>query len=102
MTRAAQSQAARIANVNVVDADWAERVRKRIICIELIKASDLYLTPWSASTQEPIPTTPDPYDRSKSKRVWERGIQKWKKELQIHRREVADPQINDPIPVVLQ
>ena len=82
---AAQAQAAREARiVNVNDAEWEERLRKRIICIELIKASGLYRTPWSASTQEPIPTTPNPYDREKTKRQWESSIQTWKKQLRIH------------------
>ena len=82
---AVQVQAARIADVNVDDAEWEKRLRKRIICIELVKASSLYLTPWSANTQEPIPTTPNPRDREKSKRQWESSIQTWKKKLLIHR-----------------
>ena len=87
----AAAQAARIANINADDTEWAERLQKRIICIQLVKESAYYRQPWTANVDFPVPTTPNPYDRSKPKRQWEADIQDWKRKLQIHRRAVADP-----------
>ena len=75
MTRRAKAQ------VNANEAEWKARLRKRISYIELVKESSLYRTPWSASMQEPVPTTPDPYDRKKSKRQWEADTATWRHEL---------------------
>ena len=98
-TRAARHQTGtkeRRDSINDDDAEWKERLQKRIVCIELIKESGNYRTPWKANTREPIPTTPNPYDRERSKRQWESNVLTWKKKLMIHKQELADPQIDEP------
>ena len=87
----AAAQAARIANINADDTKWAERVRKRIIYIQWVKESAYYRQPWTANVDFPVPTTPNPYDRSKSKRQWEANCRSTDEQSPTHAFMVKTP-----------
>lgn len=72
---------------------WAHRFKKRKICVENIKARSEFrysevverrqqlLQSSSAPALVPCPRTPDPNDRSVTKRGWEHAIIAWKDDL---------------------
>ena len=55
---------------------------KRLRIIEILKDSDTYRESRArASSEEPAPATPDPTDRSISKRSWDKAVFAWKRAL---------------------
>ncbi len=88
MSRAAATKSSRTINEN--DADWQRRLRHRREGVAAVKRSsdyryasavqDLRLL-LSPRTGDEMPPTPDPHDRSTSKRSWEASMQRWKRQL---------------------
>lgn len=72
---------------------WEHRIRKRVVCVERIKAQPEFRysevverrqqvqKSHSSPSLLPSPRTPDPNDRSVSKRGWEEAIIAWKDAL---------------------
>ena len=61
--------------------EWVRRTAHRAAVLAAVKRGANYL----AATQDPTfprPQTPDPTDRTVSKRRWERGVQQWRKDLE--------------------
>ena len=73
--------------VNYDDKQWEARLQKRLHSVALVQQSDLYLavSQWFCTVLPDadilLPETPDPHNRSLSKRTWEDGLHKWKHRL---------------------
>lgn len=52
---------------------WERRIKKRLEGLDNLKNSDCYKNNQDISKSQ-RPTSPDPYDRTASKRAWEKGI----------------------------
>lgn len=90
-----------IAETGDAEGDWERRTKKRAICVERIKAqTELNYSAVLESrrrhrvaslppTTEPSPRTPDPMDRSISKRRWEDAIVAWKDSLRLFSEQQA-------------
>ena len=78
---------------NADDAEWAARLRKRLLIVQTIKQTAEYQSPWRVSGV-PLPVTPDYRDRSCSKRKWEGKVHFWRLEIQKH-RQVSKPPLSD-------
>jgi len=67
------------------EEDWQRRTDKRSLAVATIKASPEYQLYVSNRDHEtisvPAPVTPDPDDRSVSKRSWEAGVMRWRSTL---------------------
>ena len=82
----ASPHAARRAGVEVNQdkQEWEQRVERRTYAVSLMKNTDLYrLASMVAAIEgdDGAPRTPDPRDRSTSKRVWEAKVWKWKADM---------------------
>lgn len=87
-TRASHQQELRQANVNTSQDEWERRVEKRLSAVAMIKNSSEYQKmlerhcsaerSGTASTLMNLPKTPDPTDRTISKRTWETQLQLWR------------------------
>ena len=87
-TQAALQQELRQANVNSSHDEWERRVEKRLAAVAMIKNSPEYHKmiqrrgsaerSGTASTLSNMPKTPEPTDRTISKRAWETQLQLWR------------------------
>merc|ERR1712039_379949 len=71
----------------VAEEDWQRRIQHRSAAVHYIKSTATYQKLAVAREQglaeaATRPRTPDPTDRSVSKRDWEKSVQKWRSELQ--------------------
>ena len=65
---------------------WERRLAKRTDTVNMMKELEVYRLMTSVSEAHPdavgeVPRTPDPRDRSLSKRQWEDKVFKWKKDM---------------------
>lgn len=69
--------------LNADETVWRRRCETRHQGIVLMKTNDLYFQAMWAAHEKNIarPRTPDPFDRSTSKREWEKNMMIWRKEL---------------------
>ena len=66
-------------HINEDDRIWRRRLAKRCAGVQSVKASPEY------STCDPRPATPDPSDRTASKRLWERRMQDFRRGVRNQR-----------------
>ena len=59
---------------------WERRLAKRRDCVNRMKQLEVYRL-MSEADDGGAPRTPDPRDRSLSKRHWEATVAKWKKDM---------------------
>jgi hypothetical protein len=73
------------------EEEWQRRATKRTAAVEQIKSSAEYkafkMHHARTPSATPAPRTPDPTDRTISKRAWESGVMKWRTEI----RATGDP-----------
>ena len=67
------------ARPNLCDREWQRRLEKRTTAVQIVKMRPLYVQ--ALGTPGARPLTPDPGDRSCSKRTWEHRYVEWKKAL---------------------
>ena len=72
-----RSRSAVGANEESNEEDWQRRLAHRAAGVAAVKRSADYLSV-TADPNVARPTTPDPTDRTLSKRTWERGVQLWR------------------------
>jgi hypothetical protein len=79
------------APLNSDDAAWARRQDKRWAAISAVKKSSTYvellvMTSTTNDDDEEIlrPMTPDPRDRSRSKRTWEKSVMSWRRSISLN------------------
>ena len=78
----AETMRAHLDKMEVSEQEWQRRHTKRLFQIELTKSSPWY-DPMTFLRMQPgvygnAPRTPDPYDRTISKRGWERECKHWR------------------------
>jgi hypothetical protein len=83
------AQELRKSNVNICSDDWERRVAKRLSAVASVKNSAEYQemrarrrsmqVSGTSSTLANLPDTPQPTDRTISKREWEKKIQDWRR-----------------------
>lgn len=62
----------------VTEADWQRRLSHRRAGVSYVKSTWEYKTSAANSSRPP---TPNPADRNVSKRMWEKAIQTWRRDL---------------------
>jgi hypothetical protein len=69
--------------LNADETVWRRRCETRHQGVVHMKTNDLYFQAMWAAHEKNIarPRTPDPFDRSTSKREWEKDMMRWRKEL---------------------
>lgn len=67
------------------EVEWERRTRKRCNAVAHVKKTPDYIEVMSRGL---LVQVPDPFDRSVSKRQWERSVQVWRNTL----RDLARPQ----------
>merc|ERR1719210_2251032 len=65
------------------EEDWLRRIEKRKAAVMVVKASQEYKVHRESASQKellglPVPRTPDPTDRTVSKRRWEEEVRLWR------------------------
>lgn len=60
------------------EEEWQHRIKKRHLAVSLVRASPEYQAAKAANALEEAPRTPDPQDRTVSKRRWEEEVRTWK------------------------
>ena len=63
----------------ITEADWQRRVSHRCATVRYVKSTWEYKASAANSSR---PSTPNPEDRDVSKRVWEKSIKTWRRDLQ--------------------
>merc|ERR1712187_230780 len=69
------------------EEDWKRRIEHRTAAVEYIKTTNQYQR-FAADREKGVekdktrPKTPDPEDRTVSKRGWEKSVQRWRMDLQ--------------------
>ena len=63
----------------VTEADWQRRLSHRRAVVSYVKSTWEYKASAANSSR---PSTPNPEDRDVSKRVWEKSIKTWRRDLQ--------------------